>query len=123
MLRHSMVWRTFSEEAIDFIEVIPKEHWDVPSWIHPDMMQASFDKLDSEKVQYAKMLSYHKMCRWNSGLFYKHPALANYTWYWRVEPNVQYSLPVPKVADIVSSVKSTTMSSVSWNSITKPMAS
>jgi mannosyltransferase len=66
----------------------------VPSWIHPDMMEASFDKLDSQKVQYAKMLSYHKMCRWNSGLFYHHPALANYTWYWRVEPNVQYSTQV-----------------------------
>ena len=69
--------------------MIPREHWNVPTWIHPDMMQASFDKLDSQRVQYAKMLSYHKMCRWNSGLFYQHPALANYTWYWRVEPNVQ----------------------------------
>jgi mannosyltransferase len=52
-------------------------------------MQASMDKLDAQGVQYAKMLSYHKMCRWNSGLFFHHPALANYTWYWRVEPNVQ----------------------------------
>jgi mannosyltransferase len=75
-------------------EVIPKEHWDVPKWIHPDLMDAAFDKLDSQGVQYAKMLSYHKMCRWNSGLFFHHPALANYTWYWRVEPNVQY-IPLP----------------------------
>lgn len=30
------------------------------------------------------------MCRWNSGLFYKHPALANYKYYWRVEPNVRF---------------------------------
>jgi len=75
--------------SLKVAEVIPREHWNVPTWIHPDMMQASFDKLDSQRVQYAKMLSYHKMCRWNSGLFYQHPALANYTWYWRVEPNVQ----------------------------------
>ena len=68
------------------------------------MMQASFEKLDSEKVQYAKMLSYHKMCRWNSGMFYKHPALANYTWYWRVEPNVQY-LPSKLILIPVSSAK------------------
>lgn len=36
------------------------------------------------------MISYHKMCRWNSGLFYKHPALKNTRYYWRVEPNVHF---------------------------------
>ena len=30
------------------------------------------------------------MCRWNSGLFYKHPALVNTRWYWRVEPKVHF---------------------------------
>ena len=30
------------------------------------------------------------MCRWNSGMFYRHPALAKYRWYWRVEPEVQF---------------------------------
>jgi len=30
------------------------------------------------------------MCRWNSGLFYKHPALANTQFYWRVEPKVHF---------------------------------
>jgi mannosyltransferase len=30
------------------------------------------------------------MCRWNSGLFYKHPALENIRWYWRVEPKVHF---------------------------------
>lgn len=36
------------------------------------------------------MPSYHQMCRWNSGLFYKHPALADTRWYWRVEPSVHF---------------------------------
>jgi hypothetical protein len=35
------------------------------------------------------MVSYHHMCRWNSGFFYKHPSLENYDWYWRVEPDVR----------------------------------
>jgi mannosyltransferase len=35
-------------------------------------------------------MSYHQMCRWNSGLFYKHPALQNTRYYWRVEPNVHF---------------------------------
>ena len=30
------------------------------------------------------------MCRWNSGLFYKHPALADMQFYWRVEPKVHF---------------------------------
>lgn len=30
------------------------------------------------------------MCRWNSGLFYKHPALEHMQYYWRVEPNVHF---------------------------------
>lgn len=28
--------------------------------------------------------------RFNSGFFYKHPLLANYAYYWRVEPGVQF---------------------------------
>ena len=36
------------------------------------------------------MLSYRHMCRWNSGFFYLHPALADYDYYWRVEPDVQF---------------------------------
>ena len=34
--------------------------------------------------------SYHQMCRWNSGFFYKHPAIINTRYYWRVEPNVHF---------------------------------
>ena len=30
------------------------------------------------------------MCRWNSGFFYKHQALAGYKYYWRVEPSVHF---------------------------------
>jgi alpha 1,2-mannosyltransferase len=30
------------------------------------------------------------MIRWQSGLFYLHPALANYDYYWRVEPDVHF---------------------------------
>ena len=41
-------------------------------------------------VQFAKMDSYHQMCRWNSGKFYHHPALKDIRWYWRVEPKVHF---------------------------------
>lgn len=71
-------------------EIIPKEHWDVPEFIHPDLLEASFDKLEAEDVKYHHLLSYRQMCRWNSGMFYRHPALENLKWYWRVEPEVQF---------------------------------
>ncbi|KXL51214.1 glycosyltransferase family 15 protein [Acidomyces richmondensis BFW] len=70
--------------------VIPKEHWDIPTWINKDLMEESANILQEQEVQYAHMQSYHQMCRWNSGLFYKHPGLLDMQYYWRVEPNVHF---------------------------------
>ncbi|KPI38482.1 O-glycoside alpha-1,2-mannosyltransferase-like protein [Cyphellophora attinorum] len=39
---------------------------------------------------YGGMESYHHMCRFYSGFFYKHPLLDKYKWYWRVEPEISY---------------------------------
>jgi len=72
------------------LETIPKEHWDVPSWIDEELFQESAKILKENDIQYGAMKSYHQMCRWNSGLFYKHPALANTQYYWRVEPKVHF---------------------------------
>jgi len=71
-------------------ETLPEEHWAVPSWINQDLFTESANILEEQDVQYAHMLSYHQMCRWNSGLFYKHPALKDMQYYWRVEPKVHF---------------------------------
>ncbi|TPX09634.1 uncharacterized protein E0L32_009107 [Thyridium curvatum] len=71
-------------------ELIPKEHWEVPSWINMDLFKESVQILKENDIQYADKVSYHQMCRWNSGLFYKHPALKDVQYYWRVEPNVHF---------------------------------
>jgi len=71
-------------------ELIPKEHWEIPSWIDQDLMAESARIMKEKKIQYADLTSYHQMCRWNSGFFYKHPALADMQYYWRVEPNVNF---------------------------------
>lgn len=71
-------------------EVIPKDHWEIPSWISKDLMHESANILAEQDVQYAHLQSYHQMCRWNSGMFYKHPALLDMQYYWRVEPNVHF---------------------------------
>ena len=71
-------------------EIIPKEHWEIPSWINLDLMEESAKILEEQNIQYARMKSYHQMCRWNSGMFYKHPALKDMQYYWRVEPHVNF---------------------------------
>lgn len=71
-------------------ELIPKEHWEVPEWINDDLVRESAQILKDDGVQYASMVSYHQMCRWNSGMFYKHPALKDVRYYWRVEPKVHF---------------------------------
>ncbi|KAF2436770.1 glycosyl transferase [Tothia fuscella] len=69
-------------------ELVPKEHWEVPSWINDDLYRESVEVL--KDVQYMNKKSYHQMCRWNSGMFYKHPALKDTQYYWRVEPHVHF---------------------------------
>ena len=71
-------------------ELIPKEHWAVPSWINEELFRESALMLKENEIQYADMMSYHQMCRWNSGMFYRHPALRDIQYYWRVEPNVHF---------------------------------
>ncbi|KAJ5831838.1 hypothetical protein N7474_000149 [Penicillium riverlandense] len=71
-------------------ELVPEEHWKVPEWISMDIFKESAELLKEQNIQYSDMVSYHQMCRWNSGFFYKHPALKEYRWYWRIEPNVKF---------------------------------
>ena len=69
---------------------IPAEHWATPSWISRDLFEESVRILQENNVQYGHLESYHQMCRWNSGMFYHHPALAYTKYYWRVEPKVKF---------------------------------
>ncbi|PFH61283.1 hypothetical protein XA68_17796 [Ophiocordyceps unilateralis] len=71
-------------------ELIPEEHWATPSWIDQRIYDESTKILEEKGVQYAQKISYHQMCRWNSGMFYKHPALEKFRYYWRVEPKVHF---------------------------------
>lgn len=41
-------------------------------------------------IMYGALPSYHKMCRFYSGYFFKHPLVAKLSWYWRVEPDVEF---------------------------------
>lgn len=81
--------RAETKAAVRF-EVVPPEHWNTPPWIDQQLYEESVKILKENEVQYADKISYHQMCRWNSGLFPHHPALADMDYYWRVEPNVHF---------------------------------
>lgn len=74
-----------------YYEVVPEDHWSLPSWIDNERFLNSLEYLGKIGVGKGWMASYHHMCRWNSGFFYKHPRLKHFDWYWRVEPNVSDS--------------------------------
>lgn len=69
-------------------EVIPKEHWSVPEWIDTSRFDVGRQFMGSIGVGKAWLQSYHHMCRWNAGLFALEEGLAEYEFFWRVEPGV-----------------------------------
>lgn len=69
---------------------IEKDHWVQPDWINETRATAAREEMARKQVIYADSVSYRNMCRFNSGFFFRHPLLANYDYYWRVEPSVKF---------------------------------
>ncbi|CAG8569657.1 14672_t:CDS:2, partial [Funneliformis mosseae] len=70
--------------------LIPKEMWSYPSWIDQNLAAERRKKAVEDKMIYGGSESYRHMCRFNSGFFFRHPALLEYDYYWRLEPSVEY---------------------------------
>ncbi|KAJ1913771.1 alpha-1,2-mannosyltransferase ktr1 [Mycoemilia scoparia] len=70
--------------------LIPNEHWSYPPWIDQEKARQQRQIMKQKKVIYGDSEPYRHMCRFNSGFFYRHPLLAKYKWYWRVEPSVKF---------------------------------
>ncbi|KAL8308505.1 hypothetical protein RB593_006703 [Gaeumannomyces tritici] len=66
------------------------EMWGYPDWIDEKVAKEGIAKQGDAAVMYGGLESYHSMCRFYSGFFYKHPLLAKYEWYWRLEPEIKY---------------------------------
>ncbi|KAJ3416231.1 hypothetical protein HDV05_002521 [Chytridiales sp. JEL 0842] len=69
---------------------IPVEHWSYPHWIDQEKARESREDLKKRGVVYGGSESYRHMCRYNSGFFYLHPALDDFEYYWRIEPDIRY---------------------------------
>lgn len=75
-------------------EVVPKHMWSFPDWIDEDAARRSIAAQAERGIVHAGEESYHHMCRFYSGFFYDHPALQKYKWFWRVEPDAQFTCAV-----------------------------
>ncbi|CAN6631749.1 alpha-1,2 mannosyltransferase Ktr1p [Trichomonascus vanleenenianus] len=69
-------------------DVIPKEWWSFPEWIDQEKAAKVRQEMREKKVIYGDSVPYRHMCRFESGFFWRHPALDEYKYYWRVEPGV-----------------------------------
>lgn len=70
--------------------LVPKEHWSYPDFIDQEKAAACRKKMTDDGIIYGWSESYRFMCRYESGLFFKHPLMDDYDWYWRVEPDVEF---------------------------------
>ncbi|KAJ8613176.1 hypothetical protein MRB53_037042 [Persea americana] len=71
-------------------ETIDPAHWGYPPWIDQEKARKHMLLDQMGGVPYGGNESYHHMCRYNSGFFFDHPALLEYSWYWRIEPNIWF---------------------------------
>jgi alpha 1,2-mannosyltransferase len=85
--------RALTSSHVEF-GVVPKEHWSYPPWIDQERARLARDALDQQKVLYGGSESYRHMCRFFSGFFFRHPLLDDYEYYWRIEPNVEYTCDI-----------------------------
>ncbi|KAJ2755797.1 hypothetical protein GGI19_001343 [Coemansia pectinata] len=74
--------------------VIPTEHWSYPAWINQTHALECRQSMEQQGVFYALSESYRHMCRFNSGFFFRHPLLSDIEYYWRIEPDVEYSCDI-----------------------------
>ncbi|KAH3900232.1 probable Alpha-1,2 mannosyltransferase KTR1 [Saccharomycodes ludwigii] len=73
-----------------FYGKVPKEQWSVPDWIDKEKAAKGRTEMREKGVLYGDSVPYRFMCRYESGLFFKHPLLDDYEYYWRVEPDVEF---------------------------------
>ncbi|KAL1976082.1 hypothetical protein VTN31DRAFT_4474 [Thermomyces dupontii] len=69
---------------------IDETMWGFPDWIDEEVAREGIRKQGDAAIMYGGLESYHHMCRFYSGFFYKHPLLQKYEWYWRLEPDIKY---------------------------------
>ena len=82
---------TVKEYTVSDVEfgVITPQQWEFQNE-DPDLMREYIESQGDREILYGNSESYHKMCRFYSGSFFKHELVKKRDWYWRVEPDVEF---------------------------------
>ncbi|KAJ9638873.1 O-glycoside alpha-1,2-mannosyltransferase 4 [Coniosporium apollinis] len=83
------VVQNHTKSTVEFGKIDPSM-WGYPDWVDKKVAQEGIAKQGDAAIMYGGMESYHHMCRFYSGFFYKHELLQKYEWYWRLEPEIKY---------------------------------
>ncbi|KAF5865693.1 alpha-1,2-mannosyltransferase (Kre5) [Aspergillus alliaceus] len=81
--------KNYTSAPVEFGK-IDDSMWGYPKWVDHEVAKEGIRKQGDAAIMYGGMESYHHMCRFYSGFFYKHPLLMKYEWYWRLEPEISY---------------------------------
>lgn len=73
---------------------LEKDTFGFPGNVDVDAAREAIASQGDRGIMYGDTESYHHMCRFFSGFFYKHPLLLKYQWYWRVEPDVAFTCDI-----------------------------
>ncbi|OBZ87940.1 Glycolipid 2-alpha-mannosyltransferase 2 [Choanephora cucurbitarum] len=68
--------------------------WGYPSFINQTYAAECRAEMARYNIPYASSESYRHMCRFQSGFFFRHPLLDEYDYYWRIEPDVDYTCDI-----------------------------
>ncbi|KAI8059123.1 glycosyltransferase family 15 protein [Gongronella butleri] len=83
-------WTSSLTKAKTFYGRVPKEHWGYPDFIDQKKAKECREDMAARNIIYGGSESYRHMCRFQSGFFFRHPLLAEYEYYWRIEPDINY---------------------------------
>ena len=80
--------RNLTNATVEF-GLVPPEHWSVPDWIDKKKLDTAM-RTSLKKVFRGTMMSYHHMCRYYSGFFFRQQLSLKYDYFWRLEPGVRF---------------------------------
>ncbi|GAA6034226.1 hypothetical protein JCM8097_003792 [Rhodosporidiobolus ruineniae] len=77
--------------------LVPEEHWPkgFPAGLNETLAREKIDEMGKKPIPYGNSVPYRKMCRYQSGFFWRHPLLDDLEYYWRVEPSVKFYCDIP----------------------------
>ena len=84
--------QSFTSSKMEF-GLIAQEQWSTPEWIDADRLNLTTDA-SVKNITKDNRLSYHHMCRFYSGFFFRHELTLKYDYYLRLDSHVDFPCPI-----------------------------